>query len=269
MRWNHQDTPAAGPGQTKIEGIPVPIQNAVPLEEYRLRLERWRTEHTASDRRSRQLGNARLATGLAAVLIATLAIGAGALSPWWLLAPLAAFVILAILHDRVDKRRDTAMRGSAYYERALARMENRWIGKGRQGEAFRDPKHLYADDLDLLGPGSAFELLSTSRTATGDRMLAEWLLAPAAPEVVKARQAAVAELREKLDLREDIALMGEDIRTAIDDQAMKAWGVLPAVRFFSGARWVALALGCAAVLTLALFLAQVLSVRPFLAVILA
>ena len=46
-----------------------------------------------------------------------------------------------------------------------------------QGEAFRNPKHLYADDLDLLGPASAFELLSTSRTATGDRILAEWLLA--------------------------------------------------------------------------------------------
>jgi hypothetical protein len=247
----------------------VPIQNASPLEEYRSRLARWQAEHTATDRRSRQLGNARLATGIAAVAIAALAIGAGVLSPWWLLLPLAAFVVLAILHDRVDKRRDAALRGSAYYDRALARMENRWVGRGHRGEAFRDPKHLYADDLDLLGPGSAFELLSTSRTATGDRMLAEWLLAPAAPEVVKARQAAVAELRGRLDLREDIALMGEDIRTAIDDQAMKAWGVRPAVRFFLGARWVALALGGAAVLTFALFLAQVLSLRPFLGVILS
>ena len=231
----------------------MPIQNASPLDEYRARLERWRAEHAASAGRSRQLGNARLATGLAAVAIAALAIGAGVLSPWWLLAPLAVFVVLAVLHDRADKRRDAALRGTAYYERALARMENRWVGKGHQGEAFRDPKHLYADDLDLLGPGSAFELLSTSRTATGDRMLAEWLLAPAAPDIVKARQAAVAELRDGLDLREDIALMGEDIRTAIDDQAMKAWGERPAVRFFPGARWVALALACAAVLTLDCF----------------
>lgn len=240
-----------------------------PLDEYRARAERWRIQHTKSEQRSRQLGNARLATGLAAVAIAALAIGAGVLSPWWLLLPLIVFVVLAILHDRADKQRDAALRGTAYYERALARMENRWIGKGHQGEAFRDPKHLYADDLDLLGPGSAFELLSTSRTATGDRMLAEWLLAPAPPEIVKARQAAVTELRERLDLREDIALMGEDIRTAIDDQAMKTWGERPAVRFFPGARWVALALACAAVSTLVLFLAQVLSLRPFLAVVLA
>jgi hypothetical protein len=241
----------------------------VPLEEYRARAEGWRIQLTKSANRSRQLGNARLATGLAAVAIAALAIGAGVLSPWWLLLPLIVFVVLAILHDRADKQRDAALRGTAYYDRALARMENRWIGKGHQGEAFRDPKHLYADDLDLLGPGSAFELLSTSRTATGDRMLAEWLLAPATPEIVKARQTAVTELRERLDLREDIALMGEDIRTAIDDQAMKTWGERPAVRFFPGARWVALALACSAVSMFVLFLAQVLSLRPFLAVVLA
>lgn len=245
------------------------IQDASPLEEYRSRLERWQTEQAASSVRSRQLGNARLVTGLAAVAIAGLALGAGALSPWWLLVPLVLFVVLAVMHDRADKRRDAALRGTAYYERALARIENRWAGKGRQGEAFRDPKHLYADDLDLLGPGSAFELLSTSRTATGDRILAEWLMAPSAPEIVTARQAAVAELRGRLDLREDIALMGDDIRTAIDDQVMKAWGEQPAVSFFPGARWLALTLACAAVLTFGLFLAQVLSLRPFLAAVLA
>ena len=63
--------------------------------------------------------------------------------------------------------------------------------------------------------------------------------------------------------------MGEDIRTAIDDQAMKTWGERPAVRFFPGARWVALALACAALTTFVLFLSQVLSLRPFLAVVLA
>jgi hypothetical protein len=173
----------------------VSIQSALPPEEYRARAELWRTELAGSAGRSRQFGNARLVTGLAAVAIAGLAIGAGVLSPWWLLVPLVVFVVLAVLHDRADNRHDAALRGTAYYDRALARMENRWIGKGHQGEAFRDPKHLYADDLDLLGPGSAFELLSTSRTATGDRMLAEWLLAPSAPEIVTARQAAVAELR--------------------------------------------------------------------------
>src|SRR5213078_2603569 len=97
---------------------------ASPLDEYRARLRRWQTEHTASALRSRQLGNARLVTGLAAVAIAALAIGAGILSPWWLLLPIACFVVLAVLHDRADKLRDAALRGTAYYDRALARIEN-------------------------------------------------------------------------------------------------------------------------------------------------
>jgi hypothetical protein len=247
----------------------VPIQDVSPADEYRARFERWRTKHAAGQLRSRQLGNARLATGLAAVAVAALAIGVGWISPWWLLAPLGIFIALAVAHDRVDKEREAALRGSAYYQRALSRVEHQWIGKGRQGEAFRDAKHLYADDLDVLGPGSLFELLSTSRTATGERVLAGWLLEPSEPAAARERQQAVAELRDRLDLREEIALMGEDMRAAIDDRAMRAWGELPAVRFFAGARWLSLALASAAVVTLVLFLAQILSARPLLMVLLA
>ncbi|HTD42797.1 MAG TPA: hypothetical protein VK687_01400, partial [Bryobacteraceae bacterium] len=186
----------------------------LPRDEYRARLEYWRTTYATSDRRFRQIGNARLATGIVAVFLAAIAIGAGWISPWWLLLPLVAFIALAIVHDRVDKRRTSATRGAAYYDRALSRVENRWIGNGRQGEEFRDPKHVYAEDLDLFGRGSLFELLSTARTAAGERVLAGWLLAPSEPAEVRARQEAVAELRPRLDLREEIALMGEDIRAA-------------------------------------------------------
>ena len=243
---------------------------ALPLiGEYRARAATWQTEHAASERRSRQLGNARLATGLAAVLIAGLSIGAGWFSPWWLLVPLGVFIVLAVLHDRIDQRRDAALRGADYYARALTRVEHQWIGKGHFGDAFRDPRHLYADDLDLFGAGSLFELLSTSRTATGERTLAQWLLAPADPAVVRARQQAVAELKDRLDLREEMALMGEDIRAAIDDRAMKAWGAIPPVRFFAGARLAALVLVIAAAVALALFLTQVLGARPLLVVFLA
>src|SRR5258708_8419586 len=123
-------------GQTRIEGTPVRTWSGSLIDEYRARAERWRAEHTAGERRSRRLGNARLATGLAAVVIAALAIGAGMISPWWLVAPLLVFVALAVVHDRVDQLRETPLRGTAYYDRALARGEHRWIGKGHSGDAF-------------------------------------------------------------------------------------------------------------------------------------
>src|SRR5262249_52490087 len=64
----------------------------------------------------------------------------------------------------------------------------RWVGSGSTGERFLDPTHPYAADLDLFGPASLFELLSTARTYVGEETLANWLLAPASYEVVQARQ---------------------------------------------------------------------------------
>lgn len=239
-----------------------------PREEYRRRLDGWRAAHERSERQFRQLGNARLATGISALVIAALALGAAWISAWWLLAPLAVFVALAIAQDRVDVRRQASARGAAYYERAGARLENRWIGAGNPGERFRDPKHIYADDLDLFGRGSLFELLSTARTAAGERTLAHWLLAPGNLREAPARQQGVAELRPRIELREELALIGDDIRGAVDAKALAEWGDRPRVHFFRGSRPVALALGSAALLTLLLFLAHVVDLRPFLAVIL-
>ena len=197
----------------------------------------------------RRLGNARLASGLLLVAVAAVSLGAGRISPWWLLLPMVALIVLVVIHDRVDRALRQAARGMAYYERALARLENRWIGAGNQGERFRDPHHVFADDLDLFGRGSLFELLSTARTRMGERVLAGWLLTPGEPKEVAARQESVQELRPGVDLREEIALMGEDLRVALDDRTLGAWGTEPPVIFFAGARWIALGLAIAAVVT--------------------
>ncbi len=240
-----------------------------PVEDYRARLKSWSERLARAERRYSQFGNARLATGFAAVAVIGLSIGVSRISPWWFLLPFCAFVALTIVLNRLDEERESAKRGVAYYERAIGRIEDRWIGTGSQGERFRDSKHVYADDLDLFGRGSLFELLSTARTGAGERTLAEWLLAPGEREEVAARQEAVAELRPRVDLREEIALMGEDIRAAVDARGLSNWGTAAPVRFFKGARVVAPVLACAAVVTLGGFFAQRFSIAPFLAVVLA
>src|SRR5262249_43414975 len=69
--------------------------------------------------------------------------------------------------------------------------------------------HIYASDLDLFGRGSLFELLCTVRTRMGEERLAQWLKEPAACEEIRDRQASIAELKDRLDLREELALIGE------------------------------------------------------------
>src|SRR5258708_21873416 len=121
-----------------------------PQDEYRARLERWTQMQGGLRQRLRQLGNAGLATGVAALLIAAGSLGAQWISPWWLLLPLVVFAVLATYHESVDRSLTRASRAAAYYDRAMARVENRWIGTGSQGVPFTNPWHVYADDLDVF-----------------------------------------------------------------------------------------------------------------------
>jgi len=240
-----------------------------PLTEYRQRLDGWKGEHARHALLTRRVGNARLASGLLLAIVAAGSLGAGRISPWWLLLPILALVVLMVFHDRVDRALRRAARGMAYCERGLARIGNRWIGTGSQGERFRDPRHVFSDDLDLFGRGSLFELLSTARTGTGERILAGWLLTPGEPADVAGRQESVKELRPNVDLREEIALMGDDLRAALDDRKLGTWGTEPPVVFFPGARWLAFALTIAFVTTAVTASLDLTSIRPLLVVVLA
>ena len=96
-------------------------------------------------------------------------------------------------------------------------------GHGAQGKAFADPKHPYSGDLDLFGPGSLFELLATTASPWGARKLADWLLHPAAPAVVRERQEAVAELAPHVDLRESLASEHDGFGDAVDPELLSKW----------------------------------------------
>ncbi len=173
-------------------------------------------------RRFRKVGLVRIGSLALAAALAWLAYG-GLVAWWWLILPAAVFFVLADVQDRITQARRRAERAAAYYEQGLARLDDDWAGKGETGERFADASHPYADDLDLFGKGSLFELLSRARTRVGEETLASWLLHPAKTDTVRARQSAVAELRHKLDLREDLALEGYGVRSGDDARALAAW----------------------------------------------
>jgi hypothetical protein len=214
----------------------------VPSSEYAERLAARRAWVERQQRSHIRAGNARLVIALVAAWLGWAAYWQGSLSGWWLAAPLAAFLTLLLLHDRILRDRELAQRAVRYYERGLARIEDRWAGTGEPGDRFHDPAHPYAEDLDLFGKGGLFELLSTARTRAGENTLARWLLQSAPPEIVLERQAAVAELRPKLDLREDLALLGEDVRACGDPKALIAWAESPPVLVRGAGRIAATAL---------------------------
>jgi MutS domain V len=240
-----------------------------PLEEYRARIADRRLASEHLEKQFRRVGNARLAAGFAAVGTAFLVFGEVWISVWWLLLPVAVFAVLVVVHARIVEKLERSQRAMQFYERGLARLENRWMGTGETGERFRNPNHLYSEDLDLFGKGSLFELLSIARTRAGEDFLAGWLMAPASKEEVDARQEAVLELRPMLDLREDLAVLGATVRSGLDPDAAARWGEAPEVRFPAGALYIAPAFGAAVLISFGLYMAGVFTRTPFLAVLFA
>src|SRR5690606_37049328 len=179
------------------------------------------------ERRHGRFAASRLAIAAAGALLAWMSFGPDWISPLWLALPVLAFAATAILHDRVLRSLDEARRAVAFYERGLARLEDRWAGIGPTGERHPDPAHLYAADLDLFGRGSLFQLICTARLQAGEATLARWLLQPASIEVIRARQQAIAELRPLLDLRERLWLTGEAVSSFLHADTLAAWGAQP------------------------------------------
>ena len=209
---------------------PAPImtntQNAVHAE-YTARLAQHTEARDTLAQRDSKLSDVRLYVVIAAGISAWLAWGWHWFSPWLLVVFPLAFIGLAVGHERVAARLAQARRRTAFYERGLARLEGRWRGQGVSGERFLTPEHPYAADLDVFGSGSLFELLCTARTRLGEDCLAGWLLAPALPEDVRARQEAVRELAPRLDTREALALRGEEVSGKLQPETLARWGDAP------------------------------------------
>ncbi len=199
-----------------------------PGAEYSQRLEHRRAEERRWNQVDARVAYARLALFGAAAVLLVLAIR-GQASPWLIAAPVVLFAVLLQVHDGVFRRRTAAQRAIAHYERGLARIEDRWIGTGETGERFRDDHHLYANDLDLFGHGSLFELLSIASTPAGEETLAAWLKTTADPEEILARQSAVAELTPALDLRETLGRAALDVRSGVHTDLLLTWAERPAI----------------------------------------
>ncbi len=152
------------------------------------------------------------------------------------LATIVVYVILGVAHEgvlRTIRKIDALI---AYYERGMARLEDRWAGTGEGGEQYIDEAHPYARDLDLFGRGSVFELLCTFRTRAGQDRLARWLLEPAPPDEVHARQSAVKELKDRTEFREELFTAGSGLRMGLRPDLLTEWAERP---FLSGSRTMA------------------------------
>lgn len=175
------------------------------------------------DRAHLRVGYAKLAVIAVGLALVWIVLSQHLVTAYWLIAPLVGYLLLTILHGHVLRAKERANTAAEFYRRGIARIEDNWAGSGQTGERFRDMNHVYAEDLDLFGRGCLFELLSTARLPMGERWLASWLCEGSEVAAILERQKLVGELRDKLDLREDLAVTGEDLRARLNPESLIGW----------------------------------------------
>ncbi len=166
--------------------------------------------------------------GLFAILLQ-----AGSPPPWtWAAAAgfLAAFVFILPYHDRAIQRQRQAAMLVRINEEALRRIERDWDAFPLPSSALSEADRPLARDLNLFGRASLFHLLGTANTPPGKAALAGWLLRPAPPDEIAARQAAVAELAPELDLRQRLEQRARPLGQVSPD-------IEPFLRWAEGRPW--------------------------------
>jgi hypothetical protein len=197
------------------------------METYRARVQLRAAEVGIRERQHVWLGYLRLLLAAAALVLAWFAVYGHGVSGWWVLAPCAAFVVVARVHARVLRQRTQLRRAIRFYELGVARMEDR-RGELPERQPRVDASHsLFARDLDLFGRAGLFDLLCTARTSMGEDTLASWLLEPAGRDEVLTRQAAVRDMRERFgqfNLSEELASCEGPEVAVLDGKTLSTWG---------------------------------------------
>ena len=193
-----------------------------PLDEYAQRRGAREADVAARERVHVWLGNAKVAVFLGIAIYWALTLGGDA-SAWVYGVAVGVFIALSVWHELVLRAMARARAAVAFYTAGIAKIQDTWMTAEASGARFKNPDHPYADDLDIFGPGSMFQLLSLCRTPMGEERLASWLLAPASIEIITERQARVAALRSHLDLRERVAVVNAADRRIMLPGQLIAW----------------------------------------------
>ncbi|MEX2662621.1 MAG: hypothetical protein WD227_11865 [Vicinamibacterales bacterium] len=163
-------------------------------------------------RRSALLAKLRLATFLPAIAALVWWLGFFGGMPAFVLAValLLAFGVLVVRHARVEERAERFEALRLVNVRGSARLARDWdvLPPAPAPAGAAVDGHPYAIDLDVFGRASLFQWIGPAATEAGGVTLARWLLSPASPAEIRARQAAIAELAPLAEWREELAAFG-------------------------------------------------------------
>lgn len=93
-----------------------------------------------------------------------------------------------------------------------------------KGNEFKDPEHIFANDLDLFGSNSLFQHLNRTISFKGKNLLGERLKLNTTNSNLSKNQEAVRELSEKIDWRQKFRVIGQEEEEEPEVEAqLKFW----------------------------------------------
>ncbi len=216
-------------------------QDNSPENLYRARADAFSAEATRLGRRFNRLANIRLAAFVATGICLIWGVAQGVAAAVGLGLVLGAiFVGLVRYHRQLGLLRDRASGMRDVNTESIERLARRWETIPLRHQVSASQQHPYAADLDLFGRASLLQLLDTTRTSMGQATLSGWLLHAAAPDTVRARQAAMAELAPKLELRQELQVSaGPRDTLRPDPEPLLSWADSKPPRLRRGQLWAA------------------------------
>ncbi|MBP7176433.1 MAG: DNA mismatch repair protein [Thermoclostridium sp.] len=135
-------------------------------------------------------------------------LGAGAF-----LAMLLVYLFLNLSHDKAAHCETLGNSLAGINHNGLLRLSGEWTSFSDKGEELVQIDHFYAEDLDILGQGSVFQLVNSCQTPLGRKKLNELLCShPESTDEIKRKQEAVVELARRLFFRQRLQAEGMTLK---------------------------------------------------------
>ncbi len=188
-------------------------QGPVPqeaIDRYTSELEIRNQQFKGLAQRDSQLGTLRVVLFLALLMFLFVGPFAGAVVLFGILAAAAfvAFLAVAIYNESIRDAMEQLRSERRVLRRLLARLQRDWKRLSDNGPSkllsnLQLPKHQreVADDLDLFGDASLFQLVAMVGTQPGAETLARWLAEPADANAATRRAHAIDQLAPQRELR--------------------------------------------------------------------
>ncbi len=143
---------------------------------------------------------------------------------------LIVFVILLIWHRKVRKALSISDALYQINEEELQKLSLQ-IAHFEDGASYITPDHPYAEDLDILGKSSLFQLLNRAVTPGGREKLADWLLHGFPHNQIKKQQKAVRSLSDNSGWQQSFQVAARlvNAQSELSSEAFHHWLAAPPI----------------------------------------